>query len=88
HAVTDSQIDAAVRFARTEGDAALPAGNPRLRAALKLSRAASPSPARIDAGVVTTCRQGGLSAPAIVELICWLSVLQMLHRLCCFYPRP
>jgi alkylhydroperoxidase family enzyme len=88
HAITDSQIDAAARFARTEGDAALPDGDPKLRAALKLSRAASPSPARIDADVVTTCLQGGLSAPAIVELICWLSVLQMLHRLSCFYARP
>jgi hypothetical protein len=88
HAVTDSQMDAAARFARGEGDAALPDGNPKLRAALTLSRAASPSPARIDADVVATCREGGLSAPAIVELVCWLSVLQMLHRLSCFYARP
>jgi alkylhydroperoxidase family enzyme len=83
HAVTDVQIDAAARFARGEGDA-----NPKLRAALTLSRAASPSPARIDADVVATCREAGLSAPAIVELVCWLSVLQMLHRLGCFYARP
>jgi alkylhydroperoxidase family enzyme len=88
HAVTDLQMDAAARFARREGDAALPDGNRTLRAALTLSRAASPSPARIDAGVVATCREGGLSAPAIVELVCWLSVLQMLHRLSCFYARP
>jgi alkylhydroperoxidase family enzyme len=88
HAVTDVQMDAAARFARREGDAALPHGNPKLRAALTLSRAASPSPARIDADVVATCREGGLSAPAIVELVCWLSVLQMLHRLSCFYARP
>jgi alkylhydroperoxidase family enzyme len=88
HAVTDLQIDAAARFARREGDAALPDGTPKLRAALTLSRAASPSPARIDADVVATCREGGLSAPAIVELVCWLSVLQMLHRLSCFYSRP
>jgi AhpD family alkylhydroperoxidase len=88
HAVTDLQMDAAGRFARREGDAALPDRNPKLRAALTLSRAASPSPARIDADVVATCREGGLTAPAIVELICWLSVLQMLHRLSCFYARP
>jgi alkylhydroperoxidase family enzyme len=87
HAVTDSQIDAATRFASTDGDA-LADEITRLRAALTLSRAASPSPARIDSDVVATCRHGGLSAPAIVELICWLSVLQMLHRLSCFYPRP
>ena len=81
HAVTDSQIDAAARFE-------LPAENPKLRAALTLARAASPSPARIDADVVAACREGGLSAPAIVELVCWLSVLQMLHRLFCFCARP
>ena len=88
HAVPDLQMDAAARFARREGDAVLPDGNSKLRAALTLSRAASPSPARIDAGVVATCREGGLSAPAIVELISWLSVLQMLHRLSWFYSRP
>jgi alkylhydroperoxidase family enzyme len=66
----------------------VPDEDPRRRAALALSRAASPSPARIDAGVVATCREAGLSAPAIVELVCWLSVLQMLHRLACFYTRP
>jgi alkylhydroperoxidase family enzyme len=87
HAVTDLQMNAAARFARSQGDTALPDGNPKLRAALTLSRAASPSPARIDADVVATCREGGLSAPAIVELVCWLSVLQMLHRLSCFYAR-
>ena len=87
HAVTDFQMDAAAQFARREGDA-LPDGNRKLHAALTLSRAASPSPARIDADVVATCREGGLSAPAIVELVCWLSVLQMLHRLSCFYARP
>jgi hypothetical protein len=45
----------------------------------------SPSPPEIDADVVAACRDAGLSAPAIVELVCWLSVLQMLHRLSCFY---
>jgi alkylhydroperoxidase family enzyme len=88
HAVTNVQMDAAARFARSEGDAAVPDENPRRRAALTLSRAASPSPARIDAAVVATCREAGLSAPAIVELVCWLSVLQLLHRLSCFYTRP
>jgi alkylhydroperoxidase family enzyme len=71
-------MDAAARFE-------LPAGNPKLRAALTLARAASPSPARIDADVVAACREGGLSAPAVVEVVCWLSVLQLLHRLSCFY---
>jgi alkylhydroperoxidase family enzyme len=54
-------------------------------AVLVLARAASPSPAEIDAGVVAACREGGLSAPAVVELVTWLAVLQMLHRLFSYY---
>ena len=52
---------------------------------LRLARAASPSPAGITSDVVDECRRAGLSAAAIVELICWLSVLQMLHRLSCYF---
>jgi hypothetical protein len=33
---------------------------------------------------VETCRQSGLSPAAIVEIVTWLSVLQMLHRLTCY----
>jgi len=36
-------------------------------------------------GIAGACREAELSAPAIVELVFWLSVLQMLHRLSCFY---
>jgi hypothetical protein len=35
--------------------------------------------------VVTACRESGVTSAEIVELVCWLSVLQMLHRLTCFY---
>jgi hypothetical protein len=59
--------------------------DPRLAAALLLARAASPSPAQIDATVVGACRDSGLAPAAIVELVTWLAVLQMLHRLSCFY---
>lgn len=55
------------------------------RAALGLARAASSSPALIDTGVVQDCREGQLSAAAIIEIVVWLSVLQMLHRLSTFY---
>lgn len=58
--------------------------DPRLSAALLLARAASPSPAEIDAHVVSACRDSGLPPAAIVELVTWLAVLQMLHRLACF----
>ncbi len=54
-------------------------------AALTLARAASYSPARIDTTTVAACRDGGLSPAAVVEVVTWLSVLQMLHRLTCFY---
>ena len=85
--VTEAQLDEARRFAKA-GDA-LPAGllgrYPKMRAALVLARAASPSPAAIDASVVGACREGGLSAPAIIELVTWISVLQMLHRLSSYF---
>ena len=59
--------------------------DPRVPAAQPLARAASPSPAEIDARVVGVCRDSGLSPATIVELVTWLAVLQMLHRLSCFY---
>ena len=84
---TEAQLDEARRFAKA-GDAS-PAGllgrYPKMRAALVLARAASPSPAAIDASVVGACREGGLSAPAIIELVTWISVLQMLHRLSSYF---
>lgn len=64
-------------------DAALPADHPA-GSALILARAASYSPARIDSTAIAACRQGDLSAAAIIEVITWLAVLQMLHRLTCF----
>jgi alkylhydroperoxidase family enzyme len=57
----------------------------RTQAALRLARAASFSPALIDADVVEACREGRLGAAAIVEIIVWLAVLQMLHRLSAYY---
>ena len=37
--------------------------------------------ARVDAATVALCGAARLPAPAIVEIITWLSVLQLLHRL-------
>jgi len=50
---------------------------------LLLAKAASYSPARVTPAVVALA--GSLRAPAIVETVAWLSVLQMLHRLGSFY---
>jgi hypothetical protein len=81
--VSASRLAEAVAFAR--GGQGNPGADARLRAALVLARAAAPSPAEIDADVVAACREGELSAAAIVEVVTWLSVLAMLHRLSCFH---
>jgi len=80
NSVAEAHLNDAARFA-LDPDAAPPGADPATRAALVLARAASPSPAEVDASVVEACREGRLSAPAIVELVTWLAVLQMLHRL-------
>ncbi len=86
--VAESQLDEARRFALVPSTEP-PGSDPKARAALLLARAASPSPAEIDADIVAACRDAALSAPAIVELVSWLSVLQMLHRLSSYYvPEP
>lgn len=83
HAGIDAdRLATTTAFARGD-DAAVPADQPA-GAALILARAASYSPARVDSTTVAACRESNLSAAAIVELITWLAVLQMLHRLSCF----
>jgi alkylhydroperoxidase family enzyme len=58
----------------------LPGGDP----ALALARAASPSPAQVDPSTFET----GLGPAHIVELITWLAVMQLLHRLTCWAQPP
>jgi len=71
-------------FGRREGE--FPAvADGKTRSALYLARAASTTPAEIDADIVSLCRTSGMSGAWIVELITWLSLLQMLHRLSSFY---
>jgi alkylhydroperoxidase family enzyme len=53
-------------------------------AALELTRAAATSPARITPDVVGAAT-AELSPAAIIELMVWISVLQILHRLHAFY---
>lgn len=53
-------------------------------AALVLARAVSPTPAQVDGTTVEACRRAGASAPAIIELVSWLALLQLLHRLGCW----
>lgn len=78
----DRLADAAAFAAGDE--ARLPADDPLVAAALRLARAGSTSPARVDATVVAACRDCGMSPAALVELVTWLSVLQLLRRLTCY----
>ena len=50
-----------------------------------MARAAAPSPAQITSDVVEQCRRANLKPAAIVEVVTWISVLQMLHRLTSYY---
>lgn len=59
----------------------IPADDAQQAALLALARAGSSSPARVSEDVATACRDSALSPTSIVELVTWLSVLQLLHRL-------
>jgi alkylhydroperoxidase family enzyme len=84
HGVAEVELAEAEAFAASP-EGAPPDADPRRAALLLLGRAASPSPARIDARIVAACRDAGVSSAEVVELVCWISVLQLLHRLTCFY---
>ncbi len=49
-----------------------------------LARAISPSPAAVDASVLESCR--AVAPAGIVEIVSFISLLQLLHRLSSFYP--
>jgi alkylhydroperoxidase family enzyme len=84
HAGIDSErLRGAVAFGRGD-DTTATAFTESESASLTLAGAASYSPARIDASTVEACQEAGLSPASIVEIISWLSVLQMLHRLTCY----
>lgn len=57
----------------------------KVKASMLLVKAAAPSPAEITEDVVSICRDSKLSPPQIVELITWISILQMLYRLKSYY---
>lgn len=87
----DNKLAAGLIFARTVGNAALEA-ELRILGARELpespvqllARAISPSPATVDQGVIDSVR--AIPPAGIVELVAFISVLQMLHRLSSFYP--
>ncbi len=51
------------------------------KALLSMARAASPSPAMITRDIVQECQFARISPDGIVEMVTWLAVLQMMHRL-------
>jgi alkylhydroperoxidase family enzyme len=88
HAGVDSRLlDQLVAFAEDD-TIPPPAEDTGIAAVLLLARAASHSPARVDTATVAACCDAELSAPAIVEVVTWMAVLQMIHRLTCFTRRP
>ncbi len=84
YGVDSVQMDALVNFAQ-HTDSEPPVTDAKAKALLLLARAASPSPSTISYAEVSACRESELTPSAIVELVTWLSVMQMLHRLSCFY---
>ncbi len=81
--IAGEKLRDATAYARGD-DASSPAGSRTESASLALARAASYSPARTDVSIVEACADSGLSPAAVVEIVTWLSVLQMLHRLTCY----
>lgn len=61
----------------------LPMFSEQTLAAIFLAKAASPSPAQINSHILERI-DGCLSPASIIELMVWLSVQQLLHRLICF----
>lgn len=78
--VSEQQLSTFKQFA-TQTEAKTPADSPQEIALLNMVQAASPSPAMITEDIVSECRDAGLPSQSIVEMITWLAVLQMLHRL-------
>lgn len=73
------------RFADASEEAVLPRGLSSVgAAALILAKAGAPSPSTVNEITIATVADQ-LSAEQTVEIVTWLSVLQMLHRLYAFY---
>ena len=88
HGVSADLLADAAAFAAGD-DERLPAADLVTAAVLRLARAGSTSPAGVDTSVVAACQDSGVTAPALVELVTWLAVLQLLRRLTCYaLPRP
>lgn len=86
----DAKLAAGAIFADTVGNAALAAelhalgAKPARDAWIeRLATAIAPSPARVDRAVVEACR--GLAPAAIVEVVTFVALMQLLHRIGSYY---
>jgi hypothetical protein len=83
------KLGAGIAFARAIGDEAVEAQLRRLGSAEAdarveaLARAIAPSPAVVDEAVLERCRT--LPPPAIVEVVTFVSLMQLLHRVETYY---
>lgn len=87
----EEKLSAGLIYARTVGNSSLAEELLSLGAkdlpdspTQTLSRAISPSPAAVNQSVIESSRS--LTSAQIVEVVTFISVLQMLHRLSTFYP--
>ena len=90
--VSEETLQAVARFAAGEDGgieaaraslASLPGLDGKAALALLLAKAISPSPATVPPALLAEVAEG-LSAEAQIELVVWVSIQQMLHRLGCF----
>ncbi len=86
-----AKLGAGIVFAQVVGNAALEAELRQLGEITEnevidtLARAIAPSPSRVTDDVVERCR--ALAPAAVVEVVTFVSLMQLLHRLESFYPQ-
>ena len=78
--LTETQINSLEQFAKNPA-LTPPVESVQNKALLNMARAASPSPSTINKDIVQQCQSAQISAQGIVEMVTWLAVLQMMHRL-------
>jgi hypothetical protein len=86
-----NKLAAGLVYASTVGDAPLAAELRALGAeelpdspTQRLARAISPSPAAVDAAILESAR--AIPAAGIIEVVSFVSLMQLLHRLTTYYP--
>jgi alkylhydroperoxidase family enzyme len=77
-------VDALLARLAVDVDSSTAPSDEKAEAILDLARAAATSPASVDEANVDACADAGLEPAAIVEVVTWLALLQLLHRLSAF----